>query len=119
MRSTCYLSALWRLQTLRPPNLRHIDLLRSARNAPAHLHVQVLRAGDAVVAAARRPERASGLMKLKQLHGDALQLVRLDVNDHASIKVRHAGMGPVYAYVACPCSCLPQRFVSACYGPSC
>jgi NADP-dependent 3-hydroxy acid dehydrogenase YdfG len=48
---------------------------------------QVLRAGDAVVAAARRPEQSPGLTKLKQRHGAALQLVKLDVNDDASLKV--------------------------------
>ncbi len=49
--------------------------------------MQVLTAGDAVVAAARRPEQSPGLSKLKQQHGDALQLVKLDVNDRASVKV--------------------------------
>ena len=49
--------------------------------------VQVLKAGDAVVAAARRPEQSPGLTALKDKHGDALQLVKLDVNDLASVKV--------------------------------
>jgi len=47
-----------------------------------------LTAGDAVVVAARRPEQSPGLAKLKESHGDALQLVKLDVNDVASLKVR-------------------------------
>lgn len=48
---------------------------------------QVLKAGDAVVAAARRPEQSPGLAELKAKHGDALQLVTLDVTDGASLKV--------------------------------
>ena len=48
---------------------------------------QVLKAGDAVVAAARKPEGSPGLTKLKQEHGAALQLVKLDMNDGASLKV--------------------------------
>ena len=48
---------------------------------------QILRAGDAVVAAARRPEQSAGLTKLKQQYGATLQLVKLDVNDDASLKV--------------------------------
>ena len=51
-------------------------------------HVQVLKAGDAVVAAARRPEQSPGLARLKAQYGAALQLVRLDVNDGASLEVR-------------------------------
>jgi len=50
---------------------------------------QVLKSGDAVVAAARRPEQAQGLLKLKEQHGDALQLVKMDVTDRASLKVRY------------------------------
>ena len=60
---------------------------------------QVLKAGDAVVAAARRPEQSPGLAKLKQQHGADLQLVKLDVNDVASLKVCHDGFRPVL-----PCS---------------
>ena len=56
--------------------------------------VQVLKAGDAVVAAARRPEQSPGLMKLKQQHGDALQLVKLDVNDRASVTVCSRNKSP-------------------------
>ncbi len=52
----------------------------------------MLKSGDAVVAAARRPEQAQGLLKLKQQHGDALQLVKLDVNDRASVKVRRGDL---------------------------
>ena len=40
-----------------------------------------------MVAAARRPEQSPGLAKLKEQHGAALQLVKLDVNDVASLKV--------------------------------
>ena len=47
----------------------------------------MLKSGDAVVAAARRPDKAQGLATLNEQHGDALQLVRLDSDDHASIKV--------------------------------
>lgn len=56
-----------------------IEALRRAK--------QVLKAGDAVVAAARRPEQSPGLTGLKTEHGAALQLVKLDVNDGASLKV--------------------------------
>ena len=55
---------------------------------PVSLGLQVLKSGDAVVAAARRPEKSQGLTKLKEQHGKALQLVRMDVDDHASIKVQ-------------------------------
>ena len=63
---------------------------------------QILRAGDVVVAAARRPEKSPGLTKLKERHGGALQLVKLDVNDGASLKVLAALMlvsavGPAFA----------------------
>ncbi len=47
----------------------------------------MLKAGDAVMAAARRPEQSPGLKKLKALHGDALQLVKLDINDGGLLKV--------------------------------
>ena len=49
--------------------------------------VQVLRAGDSVVAAARKPEQSPGLAKLKKQFGTALQLVKLDMNDGASLTV--------------------------------
>ena len=71
----------------------------AAAQAAAQPHAQVLRAGDAVVAAARRPEQSTGLTKLKQLHGDALQLVKLDVDDHASIKVRGSPAYGLYFHV--------------------
>ncbi len=60
---------------------------RAARPA----HAQVLKAGDAVVAAARRPEQSPGLTELKNKHGDALHLVTLDVTNSASLKVQTRG----------------------------
>ena len=65
---------------------------------PVALLMQVLEAGDAVVAAARKPEQSPGLVKLKQQYGKALHLVRLDVNDGASVKVRTGSLHPVPAW---------------------
>ena len=48
----------------------------------------MLAAGDQAVAAARKPEAAPPLQRLKERHGAALHLVSLDIDDRASIKVR-------------------------------
>jgi uncharacterized protein YbjT (DUF2867 family) len=46
--------------------------------------VQVLALGDHVVAAARQPDKAAELLRLKAQYGSALQLVALDADDWAS-----------------------------------
>ena len=59
---------------------------------------QVAETGARVIATARDLQMAPGLQSLLQKHGDVVQVVKLDVADVASIKVR-AAMG------TCICTC--------------
>ena len=54
------------------------------------------------MAAARKPEQSTGLVKLKKQYGAALQLVKLDVNDGASVTVRTGvGLSAVLSLLQC------------------
>ncbi len=50
---------------------------------------QYLSRGDEVVATYRNPNNTGDLLKLKEVHGDKLILVKMDVSDVSSIKKAH------------------------------
>ena len=67
---------------------RHIPLSEiSAALSEAHMLMQLLEAGNTVVATCRSPRKAEALDNLAESHKGRLIIQALDVNDEASVKV--------------------------------